>query len=97
MRARLSPARKIIRRGRERLKHIRARVLLKCPGAAISADQLYRERFDLAVDFCEDVPPCLPPKSTAISAILSSEEGAALPRWVRTIHVSGWYGDLRPS
>ena len=31
-------------------------IVAEVPGAAISADQLYREA-DLAIDFCEDVPP----------------------------------------
>ena len=41
---------------RQRLERVRARILAEVPGAAISADQHYREA-DLAIDFCEDVPP----------------------------------------
>src|SRR5215469_13335357 len=41
---------------RARLDEIRAAVLAEVPGAAVAADQAYREA-DLAIDFCEDVPP----------------------------------------
>mgnify|MGYP001157289867 CR=1 FL=1 len=41
---------------RWRLKELGEQIVRAVPGAAISADQLYRET-DLAVDFCEDVPP----------------------------------------
>jgi hypothetical protein len=39
-----------------RLDGIRAAVLAEVPGAALAADQAYREA-DLAIDFREDVPP----------------------------------------
>lgn len=41
---------------RKRLAAIRKEVLAKVPGCAVAADQAYREA-DLAIDFCEDVPP----------------------------------------
>ena len=41
---------------RARLDAIRDRVLAEVPGAAVASDQDYRKA-DLAIDFCEDVPP----------------------------------------
>lgn len=73
---------------RERLKIVRARVLAEVPGAAISADQLYREA-DLAIDFCEDVPTLPSAAVDRIKAIFE-EEGAVAK--VSSIHVNGWYG-----
>jgi HAD superfamily hydrolase (TIGR01484 family) len=45
-------------RNRQRLEAVGRRILAEVPGAAIASDQLYREA-DLAIDFCEDVPPLL--------------------------------------
>ncbi len=73
---------------RDRLARVRARVLDEVPGAAISADQLYREA-DLAVDFCEDVPP-LPSADIARIKAIFEEEGAVAK--VSSIHVNGWFG-----
>lgn len=73
---------------RERLVHVRTRILAEVPGAAISADQLYREA-DLAVDFCEDVPP-LPVAQVDRIKTIFEEEGAVAK--VSSIHVNGWYG-----
>ena len=42
--------------GRRRLEAVRADVLREVPGAGIASDQPYRLA-DLAIDFCEDVPP----------------------------------------
>ncbi|WP_456389881.1 HAD-IIB family hydrolase [Profundibacter sp.] len=72
-----------------KLDHIRTRILAEVPGAAISADQPYREA-DLAVDFCEDVPPL---DQNAINRIkqIFEQEGAVAK--VSSIHVNGWYGD----
>ena len=41
---------------RQRLNDLCATILSQVPGAAISADQAYRES-DLAIDYCEDVAP----------------------------------------
>src|SRR5258705_12716538 len=43
-------------RNQTRLKEIGERVLGQFPGCALAADQAYRET-DLAIDYCEDVPP----------------------------------------
>lgn len=74
---------------RQRLQHIRARVLAEVPGSAVASDQLYREA-DLAIDFCEDVAP-LPPATVTRIAEIFAEEGAVAK--ISSIHVNGWFGD----
>ncbi|MEX2744527.1 HAD-IIB family hydrolase [Rhizobium mongolense] len=73
---------------RKKLEIVRARILTEVPGAAISADQHYREA-DLAIDFCEDVPP-LPTGEVERIKQIFEEEGAVAK--VSSIHVNGWYG-----
>ncbi|UWU13969.1 HAD-IIB family hydrolase [Rhizobium sullae] len=73
---------------RERLEAVRTRILAEVPGAAISADQLYREA-DLAIDFCEDVPPLADGEVDRIKRIFEQEGAVAK---VSSIHVNGWYG-----
>jgi HAD superfamily hydrolase (TIGR01484 family) len=75
-------------RNRGRLQAIGARILAQVPGCAIASDQPYRET-DLAIDFCEDVPP-LPLESAARIAELMRAEG--LTAKVSSIHVNGWFG-----
>ena len=74
---------------RRRLEVIKARVLAEVPGAAVSADQAYREA-DLAIDFCEDVPPLSTAAVDRIKAIF--EEGGATAK-ISSIHVNGWFGN----
>jgi HAD superfamily hydrolase (TIGR01484 family) len=74
---------------RARLVAIRDRVLAEVAGAAVAADQLYREA-DLAIDFCEDVEPLPPASVDRIKAIF--EEMGAVAK-VSSIHVNGWFGD----
>jgi len=76
-------------RDRQRLAQLRERILAEVPGAGLSADQAYREA-DLAIDFCEDVPPL--PK-TQIARIVSLFEEAGAHAKVSSIHVNGWFGD----
>ncbi|WP_426435743.1 HAD-IIB family hydrolase [Bradyrhizobium genosp. P] len=73
---------------RSRLTALSERILSEVPGAAISADQLYREA-DLAIDFCEDVPP-LP--RAAVDKIVWLFESAGGIAKVSSIHVNGWFG-----
>jgi HAD superfamily hydrolase (TIGR01484 family) len=74
---------------RARLAAIGEKILRAVPGAALASDQLYRET-DLAIDFCEDVPP-LPRASVDRVVALMEEEG--LTAKVSSIHVNGWFGD----
>lgn len=71
-----------------RYAQIAERILREVPGAAVSADQPFREA-DLAIDFCEDVPPLGREDVDRIKAIFE-EEGAVAK--VSSIHVNGWYG-----
>jgi len=73
---------------RARLEQLRERILAAVPGAAVSADQLYREA-DLAIDFCEDVPALPPEDVDRIKRIF--EEGGAVAK-ISSIHVNGWFG-----
>jgi len=72
----------------QKLAHIQARVLAEVPGCAVAADQPYREA-DLAIDFCEDVPP-LPEASVQRIVDIFEMEGAVAK--VSSIHVNGWFG-----
>jgi len=67
---------------------IAERVLKEFPGTAIASDQAYRE-IDVAIDFCEDVPP-LPLATAQKIAEAFHKEGAAAK--VSSIHVNAWFG-----
>jgi HAD superfamily hydrolase (TIGR01484 family) len=73
---------------RKRLEQIRQAVLAEIPGAAIAADQLYREA-DLAIDFCEDVPAL--PKA-AVQKIVDVFTRFDATAKISSIHVNGWFG-----
>ena len=51
---------------RTKLAAIGARILQAVPGSALASDQHYRET-DLAIDYCEDVPPLPRAETTDIS------------------------------
>jgi len=76
-------------RHRERLAQLAREIVAAVPGCAIAADQPYRET-DLAIDYCEDVPP-LPLAAAERIAELMREAG--LRAKVSSIHVNGWFGD----
>jgi HAD superfamily hydrolase (TIGR01484 family) len=71
-----------------RLEKIAADILAQFPGTAIASDQAYRE-IDIAVDFCEDVPPL--PLATAESIRQAFEKEGAVAK-VSSIHVNAWFG-----
>jgi HAD superfamily hydrolase (TIGR01484 family) len=77
------------RANRERLERVKKVILSQVPGAAVSADQAYREA-DLAIDFCEDVDP-LPDE--AVKRIVGLFEEAGARAKVSSIHVNGWFGN----
>ncbi len=72
-----------------KLWKIAEHVLQKFPGTAIASDQAYRE-IDVAIDFCEDVPP-LPLATAQKIAEAFHREGAAAK--VSSIHVNAWFGN----
>jgi HAD superfamily hydrolase (TIGR01484 family) len=71
------------------LRAIGEAILTAVPGAAWSSDQPYRLA-DIAIDFCEDVPP-LP--RAAIEDIAARMRAAGLTAKISSIHVNGWFGD----
>lgn len=74
---------------RRRLDALAAEIIAAVPGAAVAADQAYRE-CDLAIDCREDVAP-LP--AADIERIVALFEAAGARAKVSSIHVNGWYGD----
>jgi len=74
---------------RARLAALAGTILRAVPGTALASDQQYRE-CDLAIDFCEDVPP-LPRE--AVDRIVALFEQAGATAKVSSIHVNGWFGD----
>lgn len=84
-------SRKIQNARRAQLKGIAREVKSSVPRARISADQFSR-RFDLAIDFAEDVHPPLSTKE--IDAIVSIFEKHGAHAKVSNIHVNGWFGDF---
>lgn len=78
--------RKIDSQKLEKLKEV---ILKKIPGSSVSADQHYREA-DLAIDYCEDIPP-LPMEDVDQIVRLFEKEGAQAK--ISSIHVNGWFGE----
>jgi len=75
-------------RQRRKLQKLAKSILWQIPGAALASDQPYRET-DLAIDYCEDVPPLSP---EAVERIVALMRGAGLNAKVSSIHVNGWFG-----
>ena len=75
---------------RKKLNQVAKEILQNVPGTALASDQPYRD-LDLAIDFCEDVPP-LP--EAAIDKIVDgfTKNGATCK--VSSIHVNGWFGSF---
>lgn len=83
----LAPAQQVL--ARQRLAEVQARILAEVPGCAVASDQFCR-LYDLAIDFCEDVP-ALP--ATAVDRIAALMQEAGMTAKVSSIHVNGWFGD----
>jgi len=75
-------------RDREKIAGLKERILDAVPGCAVSADQAYREA-DLAIDFCEDVPPLPQERIDEIVRLFEAAGAIAKPS---SIHVNGWFG-----
>jgi len=71
-----------------RLLEIERAVLAEIPGAAVAADQTYREA-DLAIDFREDVAPL--PKTEVLKIVGIFQRYGATAK-ISSIHVNGWFG-----
>lgn len=73
---------------RQKLDQLATHILQDVPGCALASDQPYRVA-DLAVDFCEDVPPL---DESSIDKIVAHFEDAGAQAKVSSIHVNGWFG-----
>ena len=76
-------------RKRALLSGLADEIFRRVPGAALASDQPYRET-DLAIDFCEDVPPLPLSAAERIAELMRS---AGLTAKISSIHVNGWFGD----
>ncbi len=74
---------------RRRLAECEARILAAVPGAAVAADQPFRQA-DLAIDYCEDMPSL---SMQEVDRIVGLFEAAGARAKVSSIHVNGWFGD----
>ncbi|MBN2301563.1 MAG: HAD-IIB family hydrolase [Lentisphaerae bacterium] len=75
---------------RKKLESVRDKILKTVHGASVASDQSYRE-YDIAIDFCEDVPR-LPQKE--VMRIKTIFEDAGANAKISSIHVNGWYGEF---
>ena len=74
---------------RQKLEKIKQEILEKIPACRVASDQAYREA-DLAIDFCEDVPP-IPMEE--VDEIVRCFTRAGARAKISSIHVNGWFGD----
>ncbi|WP_457919181.1 HAD-IIB family hydrolase [Candidatus Lokiarchaeum ossiferum] len=74
----------------EKFEEIKAEIFQQFPTCKVASDQPYRE-FDLAIDFCEDVPPLSMDEVKKIVRIYN-KHGATTK--ISSIHVNGWFGDF---
>ncbi len=72
------------------LKQIEAEVLAEVPGCKVAADQHYRA-YDLAIDFCEEVPPL---DRASVDKIVEIFKKYGATAKISSIHVNGWFGDF---
>jgi HAD superfamily hydrolase (TIGR01484 family) len=73
---------------KEKLKAIEKQILTEVRGSAVASDQFCR-LFDLAIDFCEDVPKL---KAADVQKIVQIFETNGAQAKVSSIHVNGWFG-----
>ncbi len=76
------------RDARQRLDTLATRILADVPGTALASDQGYRDA-DIAIDFCEDVPPL---DADSVARIVAIMEAAGATARVSSIHVNGYFG-----
>ena len=89
MRRRYSRSEKQRKIDHQKLEKLKQVILKKIPGCRVSADQAYREA-DLAIDYCEDVPP-LPVED--VDRIVGIFKAAGARAKISSIHVNGWFGE----
>ena len=74
---------------RQKLNELSAQILRAVPGCGLASDQNFREA-DLAIDFCEDVPPL---NESEVQRIVNMFKQVGAQAKVSSIHVNGWFGD----
>jgi len=74
---------------KKKLIALKGVIAVHFPGVQFASDQNYRE-FDLAIDFCEDVPAWTQEEMDRLVA-LCEQSGAHAK--VSSIHVNTWFGD----
>jgi len=79
-----------VQESKRKLELIKNEVLTRFPTCKVASDQPYRE-FDLAIDFCEDVP-ALPLENVQEIVKIYEKYGATAK--ISSIHVNGWFGDF---
>jgi hydroxymethylpyrimidine pyrophosphatase-like HAD family hydrolase len=77
------------RLNRQKLNELSTLILSNVPGCGLASDQHYREA-DLAIDFCEDVPPL---NEFEVQRIVTLFQQAGAQAKVSSIHVNGWFGN----
>ena len=73
----------------QKLTRVRDTILQEVPGCAVASDQFCRQ-YDLAIDFCEDVPAL---GDDAVDRIVQIMEQAGMTAKISSIHVNGWFGN----
>ena len=74
---------------RRKLDALAQQVLTGVPGTALASGQFCR-LYDLAIDFCEDVPHI---GEAGVARIVQIMEAAGMTAKVSSIHVNGWFGN----
>ncbi len=82
----LSPA--VLQANRLKMDAVARQVLADVPGTALASDQFCR-LYDLAIDFCEDVPHI---GEAGVQRIVQIMQAAGMTAKVSSIHVNGWFG-----
>lgn len=75
---------------RARLEKVKEEIFKKVPNSALASDQFCR-LFDLAIDFCEDIPALPAEEIQKIKKIFEAHGATAK---ISSIHVNGWFGDF---
>ncbi len=73
----------------KKLQTLKKEILTEIPKAAIASDQFCR-LFDLAIDFCEDIPSLSEQEIHRIIEIFKNHKAQVK---VSSIHLNGWFGD----
>ena len=79
-----------VQESKRKLELIKNEVLTRFPTCKVASDQPYRE-FDLAIDFCEDVPQL---SMEDVQEIVKIYEKYGATAKISSIHVNGWFGDF---